>query len=161
MSTGSLPFTYLGLPLGTSKPKILDFFPLIQRVERRLAGCATYLSIGGRLTVINSMFSQPTFYMCLLKLPSGVLRQIDKYRRNCLWRSSTLNGRGKSLVAWKEVCKPKNHGGLGVLNLGTQNRALLLKNLNKFYNHANLPWVRLVWEAYYPSSHPSDRARVG
>jgi hypothetical protein len=26
---GSLPFTYLGLPLGTSKPNIQEFLPLI------------------------------------------------------------------------------------------------------------------------------------
>ena len=72
---GSLPFTYLGLPLGTSKPKIKDFLPLIQRVDRRLANCASFLSIGGRLTLVNSVFSQlPTFFMCLLKLPKGVIR---------------------------------------------------------------------------------------
>lgn len=64
---GSLLFTYLGLPLGTCKPKILDFFPLIQRIDRRLTGYATYLSIGGRLTMVNSIFSHlPTFYMCSL-----------------------------------------------------------------------------------------------
>lgn len=26
---GSFPFTYLGLPLGTSKPKVEDFFPML------------------------------------------------------------------------------------------------------------------------------------
>jgi hypothetical protein len=31
------------------------------------------------------------------------------------------------------VCLPKAEGGLGVLNLKTQNEALLLKNLHKFY----------------------------
>lgn len=33
---GNLPFTYLGLPLGTTKLNIDDFMPLIQRIERRL-----------------------------------------------------------------------------------------------------------------------------
>lgn len=31
---GSLPFTYLGLPLGTTKPKIEEFVPLIQKMEK-------------------------------------------------------------------------------------------------------------------------------
>lgn len=130
---GSLPFTYLGLPLGTSKPKITDYFPLTQRVERRLASYVTFLSLGVRLTLVNVVFSQlSTFYMCLLKIPSGILRQIDKYRRSCLRRSSDLDCRGKSLVAWDKICKPKTQGGLGVLSLPTKNQALLLKNLLTF-----------------------------
>jgi hypothetical protein len=41
--TGSMPFTYLGLPLGTTKPKIEDFLPLVQKVERRLTSTSTFL----------------------------------------------------------------------------------------------------------------------
>jgi hypothetical protein len=33
---GALPFTYLGLPLGTTKPRIVEFAPLINQMERRL-----------------------------------------------------------------------------------------------------------------------------
>lgn len=29
-------FTYLGLPLGTTKPKVVDFYPLTDRIERRV-----------------------------------------------------------------------------------------------------------------------------
>jgi hypothetical protein len=36
-----------------------------------------------------------------------------------------------------------------VLDLDTQNRALLLKNLDKFYNNNDIPWVKLVKGAYY------------
>jgi hypothetical protein len=31
---GSLPFTYLGLPLGTTKPKVDDFLPLVSKCQR-------------------------------------------------------------------------------------------------------------------------------
>lgn len=41
------------------------------------------------------------------------------------------------------ACKPKNQGGLGILNLAIQNEALL-KNLDKYFNMHNLPWVDLV-----------------
>ena len=46
--------------------------------------------------------------------------------------------RGGNLVAWEIVMKPKEKGGLGVLNLRLQNDALLMKHLNKFYNRANI-----------------------
>jgi hypothetical protein len=35
--TGSLPFTYLGLPLSLTKPKVIDYSPLVNKCERRLA----------------------------------------------------------------------------------------------------------------------------
>jgi len=35
---GSMPFTYLGLPLGTTRPSVQDFTPLLSRMERRLSG---------------------------------------------------------------------------------------------------------------------------
>jgi hypothetical protein len=57
------------------------------------------------------------------------------------------------------VCRPKDQGGLGVINLIAQNNFLLMKHLHKFYNRANLPWPNLVWEVYYSSSLclPSQR----
>lgn len=67
---GNLPFTYLGLPVGTTKPKIADFAPLIDRVERRLPAITMFLNQGQRLTLVNSVLSSlPTYYMCTLKIP--------------------------------------------------------------------------------------------
>lgn len=40
---GSLPFTYLGLPLGTTRPTVTDFLPLICRIERRLDGLSFFM----------------------------------------------------------------------------------------------------------------------
>jgi hypothetical protein len=42
------------------------------------------------------------------------------------------------------VTKSKDEGGLGVLDLRTQNEALLIKNLHKFFNRADIPWVHLI-----------------
>lgn len=47
------------------------------------------------------------------------------------------------------IVKPKSEGGLGVLKLETQNVALLMKYLHKFYNKSDLPWVWLIWNNYY------------
>ena len=45
---------------------------------------------------------------------------------------------------WPPVIRSKDEGGLGVLDLKSQNEALLLKNLHKFFNRADIPWVHLV-----------------
>jgi hypothetical protein len=82
---GAMPFMYLGLPLGTTKPSLQEFSPLLTRIERRLFGISKFLSYHGRLILINSVLSAlPTFYMCSLKLPPQVIQQIDIYRKHCL-----------------------------------------------------------------------------
>ena len=119
--------------------------PLINRCEKRLFGVSSFLSQAGRLKLTNAVFtSLPTFYMCSLKLPKGVIKQIDKFRKNYLWQGAEINARKPpKAVAWKMVCAEKD-GGLGGIDIKKQNEALLLKNLNKFFNRMDIPWVNLV-----------------
>ena len=129
----SMPFTYLGLPMGTTKPKMEDLTPLMDRVERKLSSCPTFLSYSGRLQMINSSISPITTYaMCSIKQPVGVIDNIDRIRKQCLWRGNDATKKGGNLAAWHLVQKPKSKGGLGVINLKLQNDALLLKHLHKF-----------------------------
>ena len=49
---GSLPLQYLGMPLGASYKTLEIWNPIIEKIERRLAGWQKmYLSKGGRLTL--------------------------------------------------------------------------------------------------------------
>ena len=49
---GTLPFTYLGLPLVTTKPRIDDYMPLMDRTERRLTSVSSFLTQVGRLQLV-------------------------------------------------------------------------------------------------------------
>jgi hypothetical protein len=159
---GSMPFTYLGLPMGTTKPKIEDFTPMMDRVERRLSVCSTWLSYTGRLQMINSTITPITTYaMCTIKLPKGVIENIDRARKQCLWRGNSAKKKRGNLVAWPTVMMPKEKGGLGIINLRLQNDALLMKHLSKFYNKADIPWVRLVWNKYYTNRVPHVAREMG
>lgn len=51
-------------------------------------------------------------------------------------------------MAWMKACKSKKEGGLGILDIKAQNKALLLKFADKFYNNRNT-WVQLTWHALY------------
>ena len=114
----SMPFTYLGLPMGTTKPRMEDLTPLMDRVERKLSAFSSYLSYSGRLQMINSVLSPTvTYAMCSLKLPMGVIENIDRARKQCLWRGNDASKKGGNLAAWHMVQKPKKKGGLGVINL--------------------------------------------
>lgn len=160
--TGSFPFTYLGLPLGTTKPNIIDFLPLMQKIERRLCSTSSFLTQGGRLEMVKSVFSSSAvFHISTLKLHKGVIKQIEKYLKHCLWRGSDMTSKKPSKAAWELVCLPKQQGGLGVINLSVHHEALLLKFLHKFYSKAPVPWVRLVWEHYYANGSLPGQQRRG
>jgi hypothetical protein len=160
--TGSMPFTYLGLPLGLSKPQLQHFLPLIQRIEKILSCSSKFLSQVGRLELVNSVFSAlPTFFICTLKIPVSTIKQIDIYRIHCLWRGNDTNSKNPPLVAWSMITKPKDSGGLGVVRLETQNEALLLKYPHKFFNNHDLPWVNIIWNNYYMSDRLSGHRRIG
>lgn len=121
---GEMSFTYLGLPLGTTKPSITEFAPLLTRIERRLSRISKLLSYNSRLILVNSVFSAlPTFYMCSLKLPPQVTKQIDIFRKHCLWNRGDINRRGNYLATWEIAYKPKDQGGLGIINIQSQNDA--------------------------------------
>jgi hypothetical protein len=161
---GSMPFTYLGLPLGTTKPSLKEYSPLLNKIERRLSGISKYLSYHGRLILVNSILSAlPTFYMCNLKTPPQIITQTDVYRKHCLWSKGDITRRGTYLVAWETACKPKDQGGLGIIDIQSQNNALLLKFLDKFYNKAKVPWVQLTWSKLYTNKQkaPQDRSPIG
>jgi hypothetical protein len=140
-----------------------EFFPLVSKIERRMMGLSKLLSYQGRLILVNSVLSTlPIFYMCALKIPISILDQVDKYRKHDLWNRGDVNRRGGCLVAWGNATRPKNQGGLKIINLRAHKTALLLKHLHKFYNKANIPWVQLTWQAFYSSpSPPHHRKGVG
>lgn len=110
--------------------------------------------------MVNSVLSAlPTFYMCTLPLPAPVIEQVDKYRMHSLWHNGDIDRRGGCFVAWNNVTRPKNEGGLGIIDIKAHNTALLLKFLHKFYNKHDLfflsvnkhdlPWVHLTWKHLY------------
>lgn len=130
----------------------------MQRIERRLSGCSTMLSYDGRFQLLKSVFSSlPIFFMCTLALPFGVVEQINKYLRNFFWRKYGMADNGTALIAWSKVCKPKEQGGLGILDISMHNKALLMKNILKFLNREEIPWVKLIWEKYYSQSIAMDK----
>jgi len=54
-----------------------------------------------------------------------------------------------SFLLLGDLCSNKDNGALRL-----QNNALLLKQLHKFYNKDDVPWVRLVWDKYYNGKVP-------
>ena len=130
---GVLPLTYLGLPLGASFKAFLVWNPILEKIEKRLAGWKKlYLSKGGRLTLLKSTIaSLPTYYLSLFTIPKHEAARIEKLQRNFLW-GGLGDGFNHHLVGWDTVCSPLAQGGLGVRKVEVINRALLGKKMWRF-----------------------------
>jgi hypothetical protein len=112
----SLPSTYLGLPMGTTRPKMEDLVSIIQRIDRRLVGIADTLSYDGRLIVVKSVISAiSNFAMCILKLPLGFLDHVEGSSRFFFGKAKRLNRKGSVLSSGKMYASQKRLVDLGSL----------------------------------------------
>ena len=106
---------------------------------------ANYLSLGGRLTLLNSVLSSiPTYWMSVFKLPVWVVKEIDKIYRDFFWKGPELGPKGMRLVAWSRICRPRNMGGWGILNIQEFNKALLGKWWWKIHSEQNSCWLKVI-----------------
>jgi hypothetical protein len=105
---GSLPFTYLGLPVGANPRVYTTWNPVISVIKRRLGAWGNkYVSLGGRIVLINSVLNSiPIFFLSYLKMPMKVWKEIVRIERNFLWGGLSARRR-ISWVKWVDVCRPK------------------------------------------------------
>ena len=136
------------MPLSWDKLSAADFAPMIAKVDAYLAGWrARLLSPAGRLVLINAVLDAlPTYAMAAMLLPPAVIKALDSLRRAFLWNAAERASGAQCLVAWERVCRSKAEGGLGVRDLATQNRCLLIKMLHRLHAcSAPSRWATWVW----------------
>ncbi|RVW43416.1 Transposon TX1 uncharacterized 149 kDa protein [Vitis vinifera] len=148
-SLGSLPTTYLGMPLGAPFKSVTVWDGVEERFRRRLSMWKRqYLSKGGRATLIRSTLSNlPIYLMSLLCLPSSVRRRLEKIQRDFLWGGGNLDHK-PHLVRWELVCISKAKGGLGVKSLSLLNKTLLAKWNWRFANEREALWNKVIRGKY-------------
>uniref|UniRef100_A0A2N9IMC9 Reverse transcriptase domain-containing protein n=1 Tax=Fagus sylvatica TaxID=28930 RepID=A0A2N9IMC9_FAGSY len=148
-NVGALPMTYLGMPLGASFKASSVWNPILENIERKLAGWKKlYLSKGGRLTLLKSMLSSlATYYLSLFTIPKHVVERIEKLQCNFLW-GGLGDGFKHHLVGRNTVCRPLACGGLGVRKVALINRALLGKWMRRFGIEETHLWRRVIVEKY-------------
>lgn len=71
---------------------------------------------------------------------------------NCVDSSYGGKREGLPLVAWENICKEKQDGGLGIHDLRTQNDAFAMKLAWRIFSKDASAWVKLMREKYLSSS---------
>jgi hypothetical protein len=81
--------------------------------------------------------------MMSLDLPAKTIIAIEKIIRGFLWKGRKDVKGGHCLVAWDNVCAPKEWGGLGVPNIRMMNLALRTRWLWLQRTDVSKPWKEL------------------
>ena len=146
---GSLPMKYLGLPLGAKFKHRIIWNPILEKMERRLAGWkCLYLSKGGRVTLSKSTLSNlPTYFLSLFPILPSVANRIERLQWNFLW-GSFGDDPNIRLVKWATVCAPISLGGLGRRKIRLFNEALLGKWFWRFGIEEDAFWRRVIEMKY-------------
>jgi exonuclease III len=150
-NSGVYPFRYLGIPMHHRQLLNSEWRKVEERFEHKLS-CwkAKYLSYGGRLVLLNSVLSSlPMFMMSFFEIPRGVLKNLDYFRSRFFWQGSTDRHKYR-LARWDILCRPKDQGGLGILDLQLQNKCLLAKWLINLLN-TDGTWQTLLRNKYLRS----------
>jgi hypothetical protein len=81
---GTYPFKYLGIPMHYKRLNNKDWAMIEERIEKKLSSWKEkYLSVGGRLVLINSVLNDlPMFMLSIFEIPKGVLEKIDYLDRD-------------------------------------------------------------------------------
>ncbi|XP_021984670.1 uncharacterized protein LOC110880455 [Helianthus annuus] len=142
---GSLPFSYLGLPVGSNMGLVKNWKPVIDRFEKKLSlWKARTLSFGGRMTLVKAVLGNlPTYYFSLFSAPMHAINYLEKIRRKFLW-GGCMDKNKMSWVPWFKVVASKGQGGLGIGNLASMNKAMMVKWIVKFRNETLHLWTKVI-----------------
>lgn len=85
-------------------------------------------------------------------LPKGIQAKMDIIRSRFFWRGADDVFR-YLMVKWVSVCKPKIHGGLGIMNTEILNHYLLTKWIWKIEVGSDELWCKLLRAKYMNSGN--------
>ena len=103
-----LPFTYLGIPVGSNMSRIKEWNPIIDKFKKRLSKWkANMLSIGGRSTLITSVLgSLGVYYLSLFPMPKQINKRLESLRANFFW-GCTDGIKKIPWISWNSVLASK------------------------------------------------------
>ncbi|KZV18919.1 hypothetical protein F511_17825 [Dorcoceras hygrometricum] len=145
---GTLPLNYLGAPLFTGHRKSMYFQPLVTKALNKLKGWENkILSPGGRLVLIKSvLLSLPIYLFHVIEPPGTILHRIEMICARFLWGSK--EGQHKThWISWKQICLPKQEGGLDIKLLKDALRSFSVKMWVRFRANDSL-WSKFLHYKY-------------
>lgn len=102
------------------------------------------------MVLVNSVLANLLLYFfSIFRAPKWVTNRIEALKRAFFWRGGGSVVGDHYLVWWKEICRSRKEGGLGVLDINNMNLSLLAKWWWMFFTDRNHLWGPLVKDIYY------------
>ncbi|KAG6469541.1 hypothetical protein ZIOFF_070470 [Zingiber officinale] len=151
---GERPMLYLGVPIISGNKRTVHFAPLLAKIQRKFQGWnLSRLSHGGRLMLIQSVLSSlPVYLLQVIQPPLEALRKLEGVFASFFW-SSVGHDRKVHWVAWRDICRPKQEGGLGIRRLSEVGAALSMKLWFRFREQCT-QWARFLRRSYCGTVDP-------
>jgi hypothetical protein len=110
------------------------------------------LLYGGHLVLINFVLSSlALFILSFYEVPKGILHKLDFYRSRFFLQGDNHKKKYR-LAKWNIICRLKEQGDLGILDLEEQNKSSLSKLLFNLIN-GDGAWPKLLRNKY-----PGDKS---
>jgi hypothetical protein len=125
---GVIPLRYLEIPISDHHLGMGAFSPIFQKMCKRLDPWkGKHLTSGGRQILTNACLSSiPLYCMGFYWLVDTAHKKMDGIRANFLWQGT--DGKFKYHMAkFEMISRPKDQGGLGIINTRIMNDCLLVK----------------------------------
>jgi hypothetical protein len=84
-------------------------------------------------------------------LKDGVHSEMDSIRAKFLWQGAEEKFR-YHMAKWEMVSRPKDQGGLGIINMKIMNESLLVKWIWKIFQQPDELWFKIL-KAKYLGEH--------
>ncbi|GAU41845.1 hypothetical protein TSUD_177560 [Trifolium subterraneum] len=151
---GSLPFSYLGVPIFRGKPKTCHLQPVADKVKLKLSAWkASLLSIAGRVQLVRAVIQSMLIYnISLYSWSVALLKDIEKCIRNFIW-SGDIDNRKLVTTSWKKNCRPYSQVSDFIVNgswsIPSQLKAAYQFKMQQFHD---LNWAKQIWSIDIPPS---------
>jgi hypothetical protein len=139
---GKFPLRYLGLQLSLGPLTRAQWQPMLDAAIRIIpAWQRGMIARAGRLTLVKSvMAARPVHHLLIAEAPIWVLEEIERSLKGFFWAGKERATGGQCLVAWNQIAKPQEFGGLGVKNLRLHGLALRVRWEWLRRTDQNRPW---------------------
>lgn len=119
------------------------------------------MSSGRRSIITNSCLSNvPSYLTGFYKLTEGQHKELDSIRARFFWQGGQENFR-YHMVKWEALCRPKDFGGLGVLNTQIMNECLLVKWIWRIIHNRDAECCQLLYNKYMRQGNFYTSSAVG
>ncbi|KAL5550226.1 hypothetical protein UlMin_000402 [Ulmus minor] len=153
----SLFFLEAQLATCTNLKEILKLYETasgqVDRVWNKLCGWKSkLLSAGGKEILIKSIIQAiPTYAMNLFKLPSSLIRELQRLCGQFWWGGDS-GKRRMHWCSWEKLCSHKADGGMGLRDLRTFNKAILAKQAWRIHSQPTSLAARVLQGFYFHRS---------